>query len=86
MNTTVETQPLSFKIIDMIRSEIEKAENRKKLQQCFDPILIYAIKSIQPYIVTIFVLLVIVIFMLTYIVFKLHGCLNTLTPLNGTFT
>ena len=61
-------------IVSLVRNEIDKSENQKRIKQCvIDPILIYALQSILPYIVIVIIFLLLLLFGQGYTIYKLRS-------------
>ena len=68
LTTDLESKCFTARVLNLIRSEIAKSENKQRIKDVVDPIVWYAWKGIQPYILFIIVLLAISVVCQGYLV------------------
>jgi hypothetical protein len=68
-----EQQPeerLSSRILNMLKNEISKGETQKTLKCMIDPLTLYVLEVLQPYLIVIIVLLTTICMLQGYIIFR----------------
>lgn len=72
-NCENESDRLSGRILDLIKREIMKEENKSKLKTSVDGLCFYVISTIQPYLLIVLVLLMVIIVSQFYLLRKLNS-------------
>ncbi len=62
---------LSSKILELLKSEITKTETQKKIKCMIDPLSIYLVSGLQPYVFTLIILMIFILLFQGYITLKL---------------
>lgn len=68
LSSDLESKCFSTRILNLIRSEIAKSENKQRIKDVVDPIVWYAWRGIQPYIILIIILLAVSVVCQGYLV------------------
>lgn len=63
-------QSLACKVIDTLKSEIAKNENKTRLGECIEPIVWHSIKGLYPFVAVLFLILVVVLVQTSLILYK----------------
>ena len=71
MSEVQERDKLMSRILSTIKNELDKSENRQHIKCFLDPVMMFFIKTIQPYIVLITILLLVLIISQTYVAYTL---------------
>jgi hypothetical protein len=79
MNETVDstgvnndlTQRIGTRIIDLVKKEFEKKENKQKIDCVKDYVLLYILKAINPYIITVILIMLMILCLQGYLVTKI---------------
>lgn len=61
------------RILSTLRNELEKKDTQNHIKCFFDPVMLYLLKSVQPYIILVIVLLTLLVMSQAFIALKLYG-------------
>lgn len=75
-------QRLSIKIMEMLRQEMEKSGTKEKIKCMIDPVFLYIIGVLQPYIVIVVAIMMILLFSQGYMISRLWHVQKVLNDLH----
>lgn len=79
MNNVSQNDRLSTKILELLKSEIEKTDTQRKLKCMIDPLSLYLVSALQPYVLTLVALMVIIVVCQGYLTMKLFNMYKYMT-------
>lgn len=69
---------LSTRIFDMIKQELMKLETKQKLKCIIDPLSFYLLNSVQPYVISIIIIMILVLICQGYLIMRLWWLQQTI--------